>query len=59
MKLSATEAKLLSEALLAWADSKPAVAGVPLMYTNSTGDKCLLTHDEIESLYLRLQHSIN
>jgi len=56
MKLSSTEAKLLGEALLAWAESKPQSAGVPLMYTDSAGDKCLLTHDEIESLYLRLEH---
>jgi hypothetical protein len=55
MKLSKTECEFLAQTILAWAESKPCVSGVPLMFTNATGEKCLLTHDEIETLYNRLK----
>ena len=54
MKLSKTECKFLAEAILSWSESKPCVPGVPLMFTDSTGEKCLLTNDQIETLYHRL-----
>ena len=54
MKLSQTECNFLAEAILSWAESKPCVSGVPLMHTDSSGEKCLLTHDQIETLYKRL-----
>jgi hypothetical protein len=57
MKLSPTESKFLAEAICAWAEAKPCVAGVPLMYTDAAGEKCLLTHDQIESLYRRLTYN--
>ena len=54
MKLSQTECKFLAEAILSWGESKPCVSGVPLMYTDASGEKCLLTRDQIETLYKRL-----
>lgn len=54
MQLSKTECKFLAEAILSWGESKPCVPGVPLMFTDSTGEKCLLTNDQIETLYHRL-----
>ena len=58
MKLSQTECNFLAEAILSWAESKPCVSGVPLMYTDASGEKCLLTHDQIETLYQRLANNL-
>jgi hypothetical protein len=55
MKLSKAECEFLAQTILAWAESKPCVCGVPLMFTDATGEKCLLTHDQIETLYKRLE----
>ena len=56
MQLTQTEANFLAQTILAWADAQPVVAGVPLMHTDATGEKCLLTQDQIESLYKRLEY---
>ena len=37
MKLSANEAKFLTCAMAQWGENQPVVAGVPLMFTDSTG----------------------
>ncbi len=57
MKLSKTECEFLAQTILAWAESKPCMSGVPLMFTDATGEKCLLTHDEIETLFKRLEYA--
>lgn len=54
MKLSQTEREFLAQTIATWCESKPPVCGVPLMYTDAEGEKCLLTHDQIRTLYQRL-----
>ena len=55
MKLSANEATFLTRAIAEWAQNQPVVAGVPLMFTDTAGEKVLLTSDEIYSLYDRIR----
>ena len=55
MKLSANEAKFLTCAMAQWGENQPVVAGVPLMFTDSTGKKVLLTSDEIHDLFDRIR----
>jgi len=57
MKLTPTESKFLADTIYAWAQSQPCVAGVPLMYTDATGERCLLAQDEIEALFQRLAYN--
>ena len=55
MKLSANEAKFLTCAMAQWGENQPVIAGVPLMFTDSTGKKVLLTSDEIHDLFDRIR----
>lgn len=55
MQVSQTEAKFLTHVISMWADSIPTEAGVPLMFTDRTGTKVLLTSDEIYSLYDKIR----
>jgi|TARA_R100000084_G_C4574308_1_gene110753 hypothetical protein len=55
MKLSANEALFLTCAMAQWGENQPVIAGVPLMFTDSTGKKVLLTSDEIYDLFDRIR----
>ena len=54
MQVSQTEAQFLAHVISMWADSIPTEAGVPLMFTDKSGTKVLLTSDEIHSLYNKI-----
>lgn len=56
MKLSNIEADFLTHCIEVWCND-PQDAGRPLMFTTQEGgyEKVLLTHDQIESLFLRIQ----
>ena len=58
MKISSNEAKFLAHAVSMWADSIPVQPGVPLMFTDGSGTKVLLTSDEIYSLFDRIKFEI-
>jgi hypothetical protein len=58
MQVSINEAKFLAHAISMWADSVPVVAGVPLMFTDYSGKKVLLTSDEIYALFDRIKFEI-
>ena len=56
MKLTNVEADFLTHCIDVWAN-EPQGVGRPLMFTTQEGnyEKVLLTHDQIESLFLRIQ----
>ena len=51
------EADFLTHCIDVWCNELPQIAGRPVMFTTQEGgyEKVLLTHDQIESLFLRLQ----
>ena len=52
------EADFLTHCIEVWCNETPQIAGRPLMFTTGPdGDyeRVLLTHDQIESLYMRIQ----
>jgi len=49
------EADFLTHCIDVWCNETPLIAGRPVMFTDDSGEKVLLTHDQIESLFLRLQ----
>ena len=51
------EADFLSHCIDLWANETPVIAGRPLMFTTAEGgeERVLLTSDQIEALFLRLQ----
>ena len=57
MQLTNIEADFLTHCIDVWCNELPAIAGRPVMFTTQEGgeEKVLLTHDEITSLFLRLQ----
>ncbi len=58
MQVSNNEAKFLAHAVAMWADTVPVVAGVPLMFTDESGTKVLLTSDEIYALFDKIKLQI-
>jgi hypothetical protein len=57
MQLTNTEADFLTHCIDVWCNETPQIAGRPLMFTTQEGgyERVSLTHDEIESLFLRIQ----
>jgi hypothetical protein len=57
MKLTNIEADFLTHCIEVWCNETPQIAGRPVMFTTQEGgeEKVLLTHDQIESLFLRIQ----
>ena len=55
MQISQTEAQFLRHVISMWAESVPVEAGVPLMFTDKSGTKVLLSSDEIYSLYDKIR----
>ena len=57
MKLTNIEADFLTHCIEVWCHELPQYAGRPVMFTTQEGgdEKVLLTHDQIESLFLRIQ----
>jgi hypothetical protein len=55
--ISPIEADFLTHCIDVWCNETPQVAGRPVMFTTQEGgtERVLLTHDQIESLFLRLQ----
>ena len=55
--INRTEAEFLTHCIDLWANETPVIAGRPLMYTTADGgeERVLLTSEEIEALFLRLQ----
>jgi hypothetical protein len=55
--ISPIEADFLTHCIDVWCNETPQVAGRPVMFTTAEGgaERVLLTHDQIESLFLRLQ----
>lgn len=51
------EADFLMHCIDVWCNELPQIAGRPVMFTTQEGgqERVLLTHDQIESLFLRLQ----
>ena len=51
------EADFLTHCIDLWANETPVIAGRPLMFTTAEGgeERVLLTSDQIEGLFLRLQ----
>lgn len=51
------EADFLTHCIEVWCNETPQIAGRPVMFTTQEGsyEKVLLTHDQIEALFLRLQ----
>lgn len=51
------EADFLTHCIDVWCNETPQVAGRPVIFTTQEGgyEKILLTHDQIEALFLRLQ----
>lgn len=58
MQISSNEAKFLAHAVAMWADSVPVKPGVPLMFTDKSGTKVLLTSDEIYALFDKIKFEI-
>ena len=58
MQISSNEAKFLFHAVLTWADTVPVKPGVPLMFTDKSGTKVLLTGDEIHALFDKIKFEI-
>lgn len=58
MQVSTNEAKFLAHAVSMWADAVPVVAGVPLMFTDKSGTKVLLSSHEIYDLFDRIKLQI-
>ena len=38
-----------------WGENQPVIPGVPLMFTDKTGKKVLLTSDQIHDLFDRIR----
>ena len=38
-----------------WGENQPVIPGVPLMFTDKTGKKVLLTSDQINDLFDRIR----
>ena len=57
MQLTNTEADFLTHCIDVWCNETPQWGGRPVMFTTQEGgyEKVLLTHDQIESLFLRIQ----
>ena len=57
MQLTNIEADFLTHCIEVWCNETPQIAGRPVMFTTQEGgeEKVLLTHDDIESLFLRIQ----
>lgn len=55
MDLSTTEANFLAHAVEVWSGVQPGEKGGKLTYIDTKDEKILLTSDEIESLYKRLE----
>ena len=57
MQLTNMEADFLMHCIDVWCNETPVIAGRPLMFTTQEGgeEKVLLTSDQIESLFLRIQ----
>lgn len=55
--INPTEADFLTHCIDVWCNETPQIAGRPLMFTTQEGgaETVLLTHDQIEDLFLRLQ----
>ena len=55
--INRTEAEFLTHCIDLWANETPVISGRPMMYTTADGgeEKVLLTSEQIESLFLRLQ----
>ena len=55
--MTSIEADFLAHCIDVWCNETPAIAGKPLMFTTQEGgeERVLLTHDQIEALFLRLQ----
>ena len=51
------EADFLTHCIDVWCNETPVIAGRPLMFTTQEGgeERVLLTSDQIEALFLRLQ----
>lgn len=51
------EADFLTHCIDLWANETPVIAGRPLMFTTAEGgeERVLLSSDQIEALFLRLQ----
>jgi hypothetical protein len=51
------EADFLAHCIDVWCNETPQIAGRPVMFTTQEGgsERVLLTHDQIEALFLRLQ----
>ena len=51
------EADFLTHCIDVWCNETPQIAGRPVMFYTQEGgqERVLLTHDQIESLFLRLQ----
>ena len=57
MQLTNIESDFLMHCIDVWCNETPVIAGKPLMFTTQEGgeEKVLLTSDQIESLFLRIQ----
>jgi len=55
MNLSTTEANFLAHAVEVWSGVQPGEKDGKLTYIDTKDEKILLTSDEIESLYKRLE----
>ena len=57
MQLTNIEADFLTHCIEVWCNETPQIAGRPVMFTTQEGgeERVLLTHDEIEALFLRIQ----
>jgi hypothetical protein len=57
MQLTNIEADFLTHCIEVWCNETPQIVGRPVMFTTQEGgeERVLLTHDEIEALFLRIQ----
>lgn len=55
--ISPIEADFLTHCIDVWCNETPQVAGRPVMFTTQgeQSERVLLTHDQIEALFMRLQ----
>lgn len=55
--ISPIEADFLTHCIDVWCNETPQIAGRPVMFTTQEGgyERVLLTHAQIEALFLRLQ----
>ena len=55
--LNSIEADFLMHCIECWVNETPQTAGRPLMFTTAEGgsERVLLTHDQIEELFLKVQ----